>query len=391
MTRRSRVYPALFAILGVFAAACAILIIHRLTTAPAAPSKPTAQKAPGPTPEQCLAKLPLTFLSGQVLMIGLKSEDMSAQAPMFTQYNIGGAAIMTSPPDPQDGSIKSFKAAAASFGIRPLIATDEEGGSVQRFATIETSPSQADAAATMSPDQAQNLIAQHGKKLQSIGIDMIFGPVADVGPVDGPSVLGDRVFSNDPATVTAYSSAYVEGWHAAGLLPTMKHFPGMGSASANTDFATAVTPPLNVLEQRDFVPYRHAAQSTAIMTGNQNVPGWFDGPASLSPVVNTYLREKLGYKNNLIVTDSLSAEAVTAATPAAQAMADAIAAGNDIALYVEPPSSTADDTQQLVARAKALIESSVQSGSLPKQQLIASVLRKLNAQHVQACTIRPPQ
>lgn len=322
-------------------------------------------------------------------MVGLPANDMTTQAAMFKQYDVGGATLMTSPVNPYDGSIERFKTVAASLGVQPLVAVDEEGGDVQRFTDLGSLPSPEQVAASMSLAQAQTLIMQHGLKLKAIGVDMILGPLADVGPSAGGGVLGNRVFSDNPETVASYDLAYIKGWRSAGLLTAIKHFPGMGSASANTDYAFATTPPLSYLEQRDFVPYRELSDTgMAVMVGNQNVPGWFSGSASLSPAVDKYLRQTLGYKNNLIITDSLSAMAITNVMSQAQAIDDAIKAGNDMAIFVELPSSSLSDNQKIIVQAEHLIKSSIQSGELPKQQVVSSVLRKLNAQHIQSCSIK---
>jgi beta-N-acetylhexosaminidase len=326
-------------------------------------------------------------------MIGLPAADMSAQTQMLTDYKIGGAAVMTAPLNIHDGSILQFKKAAGSNGVPLLIATDEEGGAVQRFSVLGTLSSPEHVAFTMPAAQAQSMISRHGDLLHAIGIDMVFGPLADVAPAYGSSPLGARVFSSDPTTVQAYALAYVKGWQAAGMLPTIKHFPGMGSATGNTDYGPATTPALSQLKIRDFIPYDGAMANTgtAIMVGNQTVPGWFTGPASLSPIVDNYLRTELGYKNNLVITDSLSADAVTALTSESQAAVAAIVAGNDIALVVEAPDTNLTQNKALVASLTSALRQAVDGGTITKKQLETSVLRKFNAQHIDACTVAKMQ
>ncbi len=343
---------------------------------------------PPKTPQQCVAELPLDFLTGQLLMIGVYANDMLAQAEMLSQNNIGGAILMTAPANPNDGSINQFKLKAASLGVPPLVSTDEEGSYVQRFAVLGILPAPADVAASSSTQSARQLITEHGTKLKSIGIDMVLGPLADVAPAQGSSVLDARIFSNNPAKVSNYAMAYVRGWQMAGILPTLKHFPGMGSASSNTDDAPAATPELSYLKVYDFMPYRWLNRTgTAVMIGHQNVPGWFDGPASLSPVVNQYLRNNLGYKNNLIVTDALNAPAITSTVAELQAIVAAIVAGNDMALFVEP-SSDSTINESFINEVKSALLTAINSGALPKQQVETSVLRKLSAQQIDVCLIK---
>lgn len=359
-------------------------------TNPIAPDQSPTSTKPGPpvrTAEQCSDSLPLGFLAGQALMVGIQAEDMSSQASLFRRYHVGGAVLMDAPADPYGSSIRRFKKAAGSLGDPVLISTDEEGGEVQRFSSLGVLPPPEQVAGSMGPKQARQLVARHGRKLKAAGVDMVLGPLADVAPQRGQGPLGDRVFSSDPRIVSAYDRAYVRGWQQAGLLPTLKHFPGLGSATGNTDYQAAVAPPLRSLKGRDFIPYKKLASSgTAVMVGNQNVPGWFKGPASLSPTVDKYLRKTLGYGNSLVVTDALNAAAITQVTTETQAVVDAIAAGNDMALIVEPSGDPASSAR-LIKRLETGLKSAITRGIITKQKLAESALRKFTAQHVNPCSL----
>jgi beta-N-acetylhexosaminidase len=337
--------------------------------------------------EQCADKLSLGFLAGQVLMIGVEADAMSDQAGIFKRYHVGGATLMTAPNNLYDSSIKSFKKDGGSKGDPVLISTDEEGGEVQRFSALGSLPAPEQVASTISTKRVQHLVKDIGYKMKAIGVDMVLGPLADVSPDTGEGSLGNRVFSSNPFTVSAYDQAYVRGWEAAGLLPTLKHFPGMGSASGDTDYEAATTPPLSSLKKRDFIPYKKLANSgAAVMVGNQNVPGWFKGPASLSSVVNKYLRKTLGYKNNLIVTDALNAAAVTQIATEPHAVVDAIAAGDSMALVVEPSNDSYQDAE-LIESLENGLKAAVYKGALTKRKLAQAAVYKLVAQHINPCTL----
>jgi beta-N-acetylhexosaminidase len=377
-----------FLVLCVFTIAVAALIIFYPVKVNYENLPVNSQVATSPTAEECLANLPMDFLTGQLLMVGISSADLTTQTPIFRSKNIGGAVLMTAPADPNDGSIKSFKKQASNYNVPPLISTDEEGGEVQRFAVLGSLPSQAEIAATLSTNAARQLIIDHGKKLKAIGVDMVLGPVADVAPLSGESVLGDRLFSNDPNVTRSFVLAYERGWHNAGLLATLKHFPGLGLASANTDYEPATTPPLSELETRDFRPYQQTYhRSVAVMVGHQNVPGWSAGPASLSPVVIQYLRNELQYQNNLVITDALNAPAIANQYGIEQAVLAAITAGNDIALFIID-STDATTSESIITSVENTLQSAINNGSLPRDQLFASVNRKLQAQRNNPCLVK---
>ena len=93
----------------------------------------------------------------------------------------------------------------------------------------------------------------------------------------------------------------------------VKHFPGEGQASANSDYSPASTPSLPSLEKSDLGPFSEAIHSElpAVMVGNAIIPGLTTGPASLSPAaIGDLLRRQLGF-GGLVVTDSLSARAIS--------------------------------------------------------------------------------
>lgn len=391
-TGRPRRWIAAFIVIAILIAGGVYWKVSKPQAAPDNAARTTDEPKPL-TALQCAEKLPIAEQAGQVLMVGLTASSMTEQAPVFQKYHVGGAVMMTSPADPSDGSIERFRSAGGSQSIPLLISTDEEGGPVQRFKTLGVLAAPADMAGQYSPAQAQAIVSAHAKKLKAASIDMILGPLADVAPAGGASPLGSRVFSDNPQTVSNYDLAYLRGWQASGLLPTLKHFPGMGSATGNTDFQPATTPTLDALEKRDFIPYQDlTASGAAIMIGNQEVPGWSEGPASLSPVVNDYLRNTLGYKNSLVVTDSLAAQAVNGQITVSGAVVKAIAAGNDIALIVDPhvDKITVQENTALIKASIDALEAAVSAGKLPKQRLAQAVQRKLAAQDISPCALIKP-
>jgi beta-N-acetylhexosaminidase len=358
-------------------------------SAPSGVVRPMSSAA-AKTALECTARMPVEVLAGQVLAIGLPANQMAAQAAMFKQFHIGGAVLMSSPANPNDGSIGQFKSAGGAAGWPLMISTDEEGGLVQRFTTLGVLPAPATVAVNDSTSQARALIASHGSKLKGVGVDMVLGPVADVSPDTGTGPLGDRAFSRDPGVVSSYARAYVQGWQDAGLLPVLKHFPGLGSATGNTDFVPATAPPLSTLVARDFIPYRAlSGTGTGVMVGNQTVPGWFSGPASLSPTAVAYLRETLGYGDALVVTDSLDAKAVSSTTSFSAAAVQAIAAGSDIAIIVgsDPRGLTPQLNQAFISQAVTALVQAVQNGTLSKGRLVDAVARKLAAQRLAPCSL----
>jgi beta-N-acetylhexosaminidase len=159
-------------------------------------------------------------------------------------------------------------------------------------------------------------------------------PVADVPSVDGAALAG-RAFSRDAdETATAVTEA-IGGWHDAGVATTVKHFPGLGGATVNTDDGPATVERSRSEMQADLVPFRAAiaAGTEFAMVGHATYPA-LDGLhiASQSPtIVDGLLRRDLGFKG-VVMTDSLEAAAVQEVSGIAEAAVASIQAGVDVIL-----------------------------------------------------------
>lgn len=298
------------------------------TTVPAsAPAAPSAASA-------CLARQPLRERAALLTWPGVYANQWDAAVGVVRDRHVGGVVLMTAGSDVA-GDLAALRN-ASPHGL--LVSTDEEGGAVQRLRASGRLSSAADVAATRTPDEARALVAAHGRVIRDLGIDVVLGPVVDVNPPGGTSPLGDRLFSDDPSRVAAYGRAYLLGWRDAGIVGVLKHFPGHGSASADTHNGPGRTPPLASLRARDLVPYAElAALRPAVMVGHLSVPGLTDGdglPASLSrSAVTGLLRGELGYADALVFTDALEMGAVRNVAAVPEAAVLALAAGADVVLF----------------------------------------------------------
>jgi beta-N-acetylhexosaminidase len=338
-----------------------------------------------PTQAECIAKLPMAVKLGQKLMISADASNISEVSAVMQKYSLGGVILMGPVP-----SAAATHALVEAQKIAPLVATDQEGGTVERYKSGGTLPAASQVPSLWSPAVVEERVAESDRYLKSQGVNMNLAPLADVAPASGSSVLGSRIFSADPTVVTTYARAYVQAGLRAGVLPTLKHFPGLGSTTGNTDFGSATVPPLSQLQTKDLVPDRNLrGTAAAVMVGNQIVPDLTDGlPASLSRAAVTGLRRnQLGYKNNVVITDSLSAAAITGRYSITDAAVMAWEAGNDIALTVTYGSGLTAEQQvsQIIQRA----ELAVKTGRLSVNDVNASVARlyALPMRPVDACSL----
>ena len=247
------------------------------------------------------------------------------------------------------------------------------------------------------PSAVRALGQRVGRQMLAAGVSVDLAPVADVDGRPGPSLTnpdGARSFSGDPATSATYTVAFMDGLESSGVLPVVKHFPGLGGTTANTDLAPAATQPLSELATTGLVPFRAAirAGAPAVMVSNASVPGLTSSPSSLSQaVIGGLLRHRLGF-HGLVVTDSLSAGAIlTGGRTLPQAAVTAIGAGADLVLFGS--TLTPKDTAQLSApnvqrsyRAIATaISAAVTEGQLPIARLTAAATTVAGAAHDELC------
>ena len=168
---------------------------------------------------------------------------------------------------------------AAPGGVPPLVMTDEEGGEVQRMANLVGNlPWPRTMTATMTEDQVRALAEQVGLRMHAAGVTMTWrrcSTCRTVRALTPPTRTGRARSASRRPIATAYGLAFAQGLLEAGVIPVVKHFPGLGQASYNTDFGPASVPPLSVLEAGSLRPFEAAirAGAPAVMVGERDHPG----------------------------------------------------------------------------------------------------------------------
>jgi beta-N-acetylhexosaminidase len=273
-----------------------------------------------------------------------------------------------------------------------MVMTDEEGGGVERLTNLVGAiPWAQTMGKNLSPARITAIAKRVGAALSSAGVNTDLAPVLDVdGRAQYPGEAnpdGYRSFSGVATVAATDGSAFMKGLQEAGVLSVVKHFPGLGYSTRNTDYGPAATLSWPKLQSTGLVPFRQAIAdgATAVMMSNARVPGLSSLPAGLSPVVVKYLRTTLGFKG-LIVTDSLSAGAISAlhlAEPAATVTA--LEAGDDLILFGSPTSVAASLT--LAAKISSAVVSAVTKGTLAKSTLVTAAAQDLAARNQLNCTV----
>lgn len=258
-----------------------------------------------------------------------------------------------------------------------FLAVDEEGGAVARVAGnpefgVTAFPPMLTVGES-GPEAVREAGRTIGGYLTELGFNLNFAPVADVYSNPENTVIGSRAFSTDPAAAAGLVAAAVEGFEEAGILCTLKHFPGHGDTAEDSHLGAAVSHrTLEELREAELLPFCSGMDAGAplVMLGHISLPAvtGSDVPASLSPeLVTGLLREELGYEG-LCVTDSLQMAAITDSYSPGEAAVLALQAGCDLLLMPE-------DFEAACAGVLAAVE----SGALTEERINESVIRILQA------------
>ncbi|GAA5196037.1 glycoside hydrolase family 3 protein [Rugosimonospora acidiphila] len=362
------------------------------SSSPSSSSSPPASPSPSASlsGDACAAsiasKLSLPDQAGQVLMIGTPIATPAQLTDTVAKYHLGGVFFQgrsTQSAATLHQSIDSLQSAARSSGAVPLqIALDQEGGEVQTlkgtdFPTIPSAVSQGQ----LSTSALTSQTTDWATRLVHAGVSLDLAPVADTVPAgtaqDNPPIGElDRQYGSTPDAVARDVSTVVTAAQSAGLLTTLKHFPGLGRVRANTDTSTHAVDDQTTADDPSLDPFASGIQAgtAAVMMSSATYPK-LDSQniaAFSSAIVTGLLRQKLGFKG-LIMSDDLGAAVAASAVPVGQRAVRFIEAGGDLVLSVR--------SQDAEPMADALVAQAQGSGTFAAQlvaaaqQVIASKVR----------------
>ena len=263
-----------------------------------------------------------------------------ATRPLLRQARAGeiGGVVLFPPEDVDPASLAAeidrLQAAAAEAGDLPLIVSiDQEGGEVKRLPELPPELSPAEIGGDAAEAQAQGLAT--GQALAELGINVNLAPVLDV-PTRPDSFISSRAFASSPKRVAEAGTAFAEGLEAGGVAATGKHFPGLGSATGNTDLGPAevtAEDPIQVLDS--LKPFREAIAAGLDLVMLSSATHLAVDPrreAFASEKVEELLRDRIGF-TGVTITDDLEAGAVSAIYDREAAALAAARAGADLLLF----------------------------------------------------------
>ncbi|HEU4702479.1 MAG TPA: glycoside hydrolase family 3 N-terminal domain-containing protein [Conexibacter sp.] len=340
--RRRR--AALLAVLAAVLVAGAVVGASHDERSPGAsgPAARATAAAPRTALERARADVARTSLRrqvGQLLIVAFPG----AKAPEYVVRALreGRAAgvILFGANAPSAESVRALtaslrRAARAGGQPPPIVCLDQEGGAIR---TLRFAPSAVGQAAQPTPEAARAAAAASARELRRLGVNVVLGPVADVAGGTTGSVMAGRAYPGDAAAAAASTRAAVAAYLRGGVLPVVKHFPGLGGATTNTDDAPARIDRTRAELTDGLRPFSAAFDAGAplVMLGHASYPALDpERIASQSHAVATgLLHDTLGF-DGVTMTDSLEAQASLDSTrgDVGAAALRALTAGADLLL-----------------------------------------------------------
>ena len=324
--------------------------------------------------EELLESMTLEEKVGQLFMCAFRGNGMSefnsVMMKTLDNYKPSGI-VLFSENVVSKTQVSELIADLKNYSKVPMfIAVDEEGGRVSRLGRLYDEKIPAPGSVVSAQDALWRGL-ELGRRLNELGFNMNFAPVADIHTNPENTVIGDRAFSDNPETAAEYVSASVTGMISEGIIPVVKHFPGHGDTKEDSHYGIAVYEgDFKRLIGVEAIPFVAGIDAGApvVMIGHINTPLITDDrlPATFSKyLITEILRGQLGF-SGVIITDAMDMGAITKYYRPGEAAVAAIEAGVDIILMP----ADLDEAYNAVLEA-------VKSGRLTEERINESVMRIL--------------
>ena len=275
----------------------------------------------------------------QMLVLYYNSDIVDQElTEILKTYSPGGFILTKNNLTSLDSAINFVKDIKENSKIPPIIAIDEEGGTVHRLDYIDGTspfPDMRDLGKTEDKTIAYNLGKAVAEELRVIGVNVNFAPVMDIDNGKTDSFMRYRSISTNKEIVSSLGTSFAKGLEDNKIIATYKHFPGHGDTSVDSHTnMPIINKTKEEIMNNELIPFKEAIKNDAklIMTAHINIPSISKYPATLSKeLITDILKKELGYKG-LVITDALNMGAITNNFTEEEIYTKAIEAGCDILL-----------------------------------------------------------
>jgi beta-N-acetylhexosaminidase len=338
--------------------------------------------------EDILNNMSLEEKIGQLFIVSMESLDDSKgdyyewrkvtneMKKTLKNYSVGGVVFFSRNIDTKNQTAQMISELNNSSRVPLFMAVNEEGGDSGQVSAnsnmgIWQFPNMNIVGELKDKEYAKTIGKTIGEQLNDLGFNLDFAPVADVITNEDNVKIGKRSFGNDAELVSEMVAEVVKGLQSQNVSATLKHFPGEGDISKDTNNGSVnIDNNLDRLRDIDFLPFKAGIKAGAdlILVSHASISRVTENtiPASLSSLVmHNILRTELGFEG-VIITDALNMKAITEEYTSSEAAVKAIKAGADLLLMPE----------DLESAYKSIIKA-VEKGTIKESRIDSSVRRIL--------------
>lgn len=327
---------------------------------------------------------------GQLLIVGMRGATVTTDSPIIHDIrtrHLGGVILFDrflheKRPDNNIISRQQVRKLIHDLQVNAdiplLVAVDQEGGNVNRFKVergFPATPAAGELGQATDTEQTTIAAKQTAAMLADLGFNLNLAPVVDLDIFPDNPIIGryQRSFSAIPAEVIIHAMAWITVHRQHGVKTCIKHFPGHGSAHADSHLGFVDVS--NYWHNDEIIPYRELIRcdmADAVMTGHlYNRAFDTDVPATLSrKTVSGLLREQLGY-NGVVISDDMQMRAITSHYRLEEAVCRAINAGIDLLIF----GNNLDYDPDITTKAINAIQKGVQNGTIAEETITAALGR----------------
>lgn len=330
-------------------------------------------------------ELSRTEQAGQLVMAAMQPGNTSSLDSYISNQGLGNVLYLgewsgSSTVKKASDHLQSKSPTAGEDKVGMLVAADQEGGQVQ----ILSGSGFSNIPSGVKQSQMSNLQAsaeKWGKEMKGAGVNVNLAPVADTvptskGKANEPIGKWSRQYGSTPAAASKGSVAFTKGMQAAGVEPTVKHFPGLGRITGNTDLTSQnITDSTATTSDTHLDPFSDSIDAGAkiVMVGSAKYPkiDSTNSAAFSEKIVTDLLRDDLGFKG-VAITDDVGVAKAVADTAVGDRATKFVGAGGDIVLTAQP-----SQVPTMVSSLKA--KAAADTGF--RKKMDASVTRVLTLKH----------
>ena len=345
------------------------------------PSAPTQTVRATNVVDSLLSSMTIDEKVGQMLMVKMSGNYISTQGSEFERLKAliadvkpGGMILLQG--DVYETALLLNKLQRLStFPL--LVGADLENGLAMRLRKATWFPSAMAVAATRTPDYAYAIGRATADEARAVGIHQNYAPVVDINTNPDNPIINTRAYGDELGLVDTMSGAFIRGLQDGGVIATLKHFPGHGSAGEDSHVGLPVILfDRKRLDSLELAAFRSGIDSGAmsVMVGHVAVPALDptpEMPSSLSrKIVTGILRNEMHFQG-LVVTDAMDMAAVRGTAPG-RAAVKAIQAGVDLLLMTTGEEDAAHALKDAINKGElsaARIDSSVRRILVAKERL----------------------